>query len=268
VAFDLALYKQRTGRLDLAGIDFAVFEEDPLDPPTLRCLQYMHDVEHHTVCYLRDLLVTSAHRDPEITSFMSFWVHEEYWHGEAIAEVLHRHGLAGDVERIGPMRHQLKLKDRLMPFTHMAGSAVAGPAFLAVLMTWGAVNEWTTQAGYGRLSQRAGHAVLAELLKRIMRQEGLHIDFYSSQAAARLNGDHRAQRLTRFALSRLWRPVGANVMPAEEVRHLITHLFSGEEGRAAAERIDRRIDRLPGLAGLGIVSRAARAARSAGRTSR
>jgi hypothetical protein len=257
VAFDLDLYKQRTGRLDLTGIDFDAFGEVPLDGPTLRCLQYMHDVEHHTVCYLRDLLVTSAHRDPEITSFMSFWVHEEYWHGEAIAEILRRHGLAGGVDRIAPMRRDLKVKDRLMPFTHMAGSAIAGPAFLAVLMTWGAVNEWTTQAGYSRLAQRAGHATLAEILKRIMRQEGLHIDFYSSQAAARLDGDRRAQRLTRLALNRLWQPVGANVMPPEEVQHLIVHLFSGNDGRAAAERIDRRIDRLPGLAGLGIITRAA-----------
>jgi len=265
VAFDLDLYKQRTGRLNLDGIEFEAFEEVPLDPATLRCLQYMHDVEHHTVCYLRDLLVTSAHRDHEITSFMSFWVHEEYWHGEAIAEVLRRHGLAGGADRIVPMRHSLTIKDRLMPFTHMAGSAIAGPSFLAVLMTWGAVNEWTTQAGYGRLAQLADHPVLSELLKRIMRQEGLHIDFYSSQAAARLERDRRAQRLTRFALDRLWQPVGANVMPPAEVEHLIAHLFSGEEGRAATERIDRRIDRLPGLEGLGIVSRAAG---TAGRTSR
>jgi hypothetical protein len=257
VAFDLDLYKQRTGRLDLEGIDFGAFVEEPLDTDTLRCLQYMHDVEHHTVCYLRDLLVTSAHRDHEVTSFLSFWVHEEYWHGEAIAEVLRRHGLAGGVDRIEPMRRELKLKDRLMPFTHMAGSAFAGPAFLAIGMTWGAVNEWTTQAGYGRLAQRAGHPTLTELLKRIMRQEGMHIDFYAHQATARLENDRRAQRLTRLALNRLWQPVGANVMAPAEVQHLVVHLFSGSDGRAAAERIDRRIDRLPGLAGLGIITRAA-----------
>jgi hypothetical protein len=124
-------------------------------------------------------------------------------------------------------------------------------------MTWGAVNEWTTQAGYARLSQRAGHPMLTELLKRIMRQEGLHIDFYASQATARLADDRRAQRLTRFALTHLWRPVGATVMPSTEVRHLVGHLFSDPDGRAAAARIDRRIDRLPGLSGLGIVTKAA-----------
>jgi hypothetical protein len=53
---------RRSARLDLDGIDFGAFVDDPLDEDTLRCLQDLHDVEQHTVCYLRDLLVTRAHR--------------------------------------------------------------------------------------------------------------------------------------------------------------------------------------------------------------
>jgi hypothetical protein len=34
------------------------------------------------------------------------------------------------------------------------------------------------------------------------------------------------------------------------------HLFGGSDGRAAAERIDRHVDRLPGLAGLHLATRA------------
>ena len=51
----------------------------------------MHDVENHTVCYLRDVLVTRAHRDPEVTSFLTLWNYEEFWHGEAIAAILAAH---------------------------------------------------------------------------------------------------------------------------------------------------------------------------------
>jgi hypothetical protein len=51
----------------------------------------------------------------------------------------------------------------------------------------------------------------------------------------------------------LWRPVGAKVMPAAETGHLVRTLFGGPEGRAVAARVDRRIDRLPGLSGLGLV---------------
>ena len=124
------------------------------------------------------------------------------------------------------------------------------PHLTAVHMTWGAVNEWTTQAGYGRLAPKAGHPVLTELLRRIMRQEGRHIDFYAAQASADASPTAAAQRLTRFALRQCWAPVGSGVMPDSEVRFLVSHLFADEEGRAATQRIDRLVGRLPGLEGL------------------
>jgi hypothetical protein len=95
------------------------------------------------------------------------------------------------------------------------------------------------------------------LLGRIMRQEGRHIDFYASQAQTRLSASPRARRVTRFALRHFWNPVGAGVMPAIETEFLARHLFAGDEGRQMARRIDRRIDRLPGLAGLHLLAGAA-----------
>ena len=44
-------------------------------------------LENHTVCYLRDLLLTNAHKDPVVTSFLTFWNLEEFWHRGAIAPV-------------------------------------------------------------------------------------------------------------------------------------------------------------------------------------
>jgi hypothetical protein len=120
-------------------------------------------------------------------------------------------------------------------------------------MSWGAINEWTTQAGYARLAARAEHPVLRELLRRIMRQEGRHIDFYASEAQRRLVDDRRARRATRFALRRLWGPVGSSVMPAREVAFLVRFLFGDDDGRAVAQRIDRHVDRLPGQSGLHLV---------------
>jgi hypothetical protein len=89
--------------------------------------------------------------------------------------------------------------------------------------------------------------VLGDLLHRIMRQEGRHIDFYASEAARRLGESVRAQRITRFALRKYWKPVGAGVMPEPELAHLTRYLFNSDEGRAVAARVDRHIDRLPGL---------------------
>ena len=100
-----------------------------------------------------------------------------------------------------------------------------------------------------------------------MKQEGGHIDFYSSEAARRLETSRKARRLTRAALKRLWRPVGSGVMPTDEVGFLVRYLFDGEKGREMLERIDRRVDRLPGQENLHLLKRAcahtARTARTA-----
>jgi hypothetical protein len=118
------------------------------------------------------------------------------------------------------------------------------------------VNEWTTQAGYARLSAKARHPVLTELLARIMKQEGRHIDFYASEAHLRLGRSRSARKLTRWALRKTWTPVGAGVMPDSEVAFMTRYLFDNEEGARATARIDRRIDKLPGLEGLSLLSRA------------
>jgi hypothetical protein len=52
----------RSTRPETKDIDFASFSERPLREVTLWCLRYMHDVEGHTACYLRDVLVTRAPR--------------------------------------------------------------------------------------------------------------------------------------------------------------------------------------------------------------
>jgi hypothetical protein len=253
---DLDRYALNARRLDLTGVDFDAFRTRPLDDGTLRCLRYMHDVEHHTICYLRDLLVTPAHRDPRVTTFLTLWTYEEMWHGEAIGRVLAAHGEDAGAERIAPMRQRLGWRDRLAPTLKALGAAVAGNAFGALHMTWGAINEWTTQAGYARLINRAQHPVLTDLLSRIMRQEGNHIAFYASEADRHLSAHRGAQRLVRATLARLWKPGGAGVMPKAEVAFVARTLFGGADGRTVIARIDRRIDRLPGLEHLGLVTRA------------
>jgi hypothetical protein len=248
---------QRSARLDLDGLDFGAFVDHPLDESSLRCLRYMHDVESHTMCYLRDVLVTQAHSDPDLTAFLACWCYEEHWHGDAIARVLSAHGEPAGSVRIAAMRRALPRRDPFRPLLYIFGSAVSRH-MVTVHMTWGAINEWTTQAGYGRLATRAGHPVLTELLKRIMKQEGRHIDFYAAQARRRLADRPAAQRVTRMALSRFWAPVGSGVMPALDVDFLSQHLFGDCDGREAARRIDRQIDRMPGLDGLHLVERIVR----------
>src|SRR6202453_5388613 len=124
-------YKKRAGRLNLEGIDFGDFKDQPLAPAALRSLRYMHDVEHHTVCYLRDLLLTPAHQDPEITSFLSCWVFEEMWHGEAIGQILEAHGEAAGAPRIAALREGRRRKQAMSALSTIGSAAFAGKAFIA-----------------------------------------------------------------------------------------------------------------------------------------
>jgi hypothetical protein len=215
----------------------------------------MHDIESHTVCYLRDVLVTRSHRDPDVTAFLTAWNYEEHFHGEAIARVLASHGQPAGRPRVAGVRRERAGRDGARPLAFQVASGLL-PDITAIHMSWGAINELTTQAGYARLAAKAGHPTLTELLKRIMRQEGRHTDMYLAEARRRLAGRPWVQRTTRLALARFWNPVGSGVRPRSEVAFMVRHLFGDTAGAHAAARIDRHLDRLPGLAGLGLVARA------------
>jgi hypothetical protein len=233
----------------------AGFRDRPLSAATLRVLRYMCDIESHTVCYLRDLLVTPSHADPEVTTFLTMWNYEEYWHGEVLADVLAAHGVSTGADHVRALRTRQGWKDKLAPMRQALIANLVGEDFIATHMSWGAVNEWLTHAGYTRLMQIENHPTLSEVLSRIAAQETRHIAFYATQARERLERSSRARRLTRLALATAWQPVGANVMPRSEVRHLVTHLLGGSAGLQMADRVDARIDTLPGMEGLGLVRR-------------
>jgi hypothetical protein len=256
VTFDVERYAASAQPVKTDDIDFAAFHTQRLSEEALRCLRYMHDVESHTVCYLRDLLLTPSHRDPTITTFLTAWAYEEHWHGAALGRVLEAHGEPAGAARVQAHRRKLPRRDRFAPYLSALGGAVAGDDFVAVHMTWGAINEWSTAEGYRLLTERADHPVLSTLLDRIRQQEARHIAFYASQARLRLAASPRARRLTRWALRKLWAPVGSGVMPEAETTFLLDWLLSGDAGHNAVCRIDSRVDALPGLAGLQLMATA------------
>jgi hypothetical protein len=256
MAFDVDSFARTAApvRTDDLGDLAARFARRPLSDEGLRCLRYMHDVESHTVCYLRDLLLTPSHRDPRITTFLTVWNYEEHAHGVALGSVLAAHGEPHGDERNAAVRARQGRFEGLKAMLTAAAAAAVGEDFVAVHMSVGAVNEWTTRSGYARLIEREQHPALTALLTRIMAQESRHIAFYASEARTRLAASAGARRVTRWALRRKWAPVGSGVMPAEETAFVLGHLLDGESGRREARRIDALIDRLPGQAGLGLMT--------------
>ncbi len=256
MAFDIDSYKQDAAAVRYDDLDCDEFIERPLSPEALRCLRSMSDIESHTVCYLRDLLVTPSHADPTVTTFLTMWNFEEYWHGEALAKILAAHGIPTGDDHIRGVRKRLGWRDRLVPIEQAIIANLVGADYVAVHMSFGAINEWSAHAAYTRLMAREDHPVLTRLLSRIIRQETRHAAFYASQARERLARSGKARRLTRFALRKFWQPVGAGILPEEDTRHLMSFLMGGP-GLKLIDRIDEKIDNLPGLAGLRLARKAA-----------
>jgi rubrerythrin len=265
VEFDIDRYLRNSKKVDLSSIDWDDIPNHALTDGDVMCLHYMMDIETHTVIYLRDLLATRAATDPHITAFLSCWVYEELWHGEAFSEFLRRYGIEVPAEprlpdgstplpsrphRTREVREQLGIGHKLALLPSMIGSALMRD-FVALHMTWGAINELSTLTGYYQLIRRSEHPVLHQMLRKIILDERRHFAFYRAQAKARLEASPRAGRLVRMALKGFWTPVGAGVKGDEEVDALALYLFGdAPEGREAIREIDATIAELPGLGGL------------------
>ena len=242
-AFDLDAWVARSGALDLDAIAWADVGKYPVSPAVVRTLTYMQDIEAHTIIYLRALLATRAIDDPEVATFLACWVHEETFHGLALARFLEAAGHPLP-PRATPHGRE-PLSQRLEGWATAAVSTL-WPDFCAVHMTWGAINELTAVTGYRRLKTLAGHPVLTDLLERIMVDESRHFFFYFRQAELRLRRPGAA-RVARALVERFWAPVGSGVAPQTELEFMARYLFAGDEGRAAARKVDEHIRKLPGF---------------------
>jgi rubrerythrin len=268
VEFDLDRYLRNSKKIDLSGIDWDDVPNHPLSDGDVMCLHYMMDIEAHTVIYLRDLLATKAATDPQITAFLSCWVYEELWHGEAFSDFLRAYGIEVPAEpklpdgstpmptrrnRWRDLRTRVGVGNGLAIVPTMLGSTLTRN-FVAIHMTWGAINELTTLTGYYQLIRRCPHPVLHQMLRTIIQDERRHFAFYRAQAKARMEGRPAVGRLVRSALKAFWTPVGAGVKSREEVDALGLYLLADSpEGLNAARSIDETIAGLPGLEGLTLI---------------
>ena len=266
IDFDLDRYLRASKKLDLSHIDWDEIPNHPLSDGDVMCLHYMMDIETHTVIYLRDLLGTRVAADAQVTAFLSCWVYEELWHGEAFSDFLRAYGIEVPAEpklpdgstpmptranRTQRLREQLGVGHGLSLLPTMLGSMLF-PDFVALHMTWGAINELTTLTAYHALIRRSRHPVLHQMLKRVIQDERRHFAFYRAQGKARLgHAPGRTRRLVRWMFENFWTPVGVGVKSQEELDALALYLFGyDDEGREMLREIDRTVSEIPGLEGL------------------
>ena len=272
--FDLDRYLRASKRVDLSCVAWDRIREDPLPEAHARCLAYMMDIESHTIVFLRDLLATRAAFEPDVSAFLSCWVYEELWHGEAFSRFLGEAGYAlapeyAPVSEHDPYPSRLERNEWIRRVTGRAGqlthlATLVGSAlrrdFVAIHMTWGAANELTTLNAYHRLIAKTEHPQLIAMLRAIIKDERRHFAFYRAQARLRLARSEGTRRMTRWAMDNLWAPVGTGVRPQAETDFVVASLFGDEAGRLAVEDMQATMAELPGLEGARFLVRAAAAA--------
>jgi hypothetical protein len=265
MSFSIERYKEESKKLDTTGVAWDQVPAHSLSKGDLFCLHYMMDIENHVPLYLSHLLVTRACMDPILTAFLACWNYEELWHGENLGKFLNLYGIEFDTQdRIANVRAHLGFQNSLSILSTMAGSWLLKD-FSAVYLSIGAINELSTLTGYGALIRKAGHAVLKDLLSRIIKDERRHFAFYYNSAKEWLAGNEKAQRVDRWMLDRVWVPVGQGVKKQEEVDALAMYLFDDEQGEEELLELDEKIGKLPGLAGIKLMSKALSGARERAR---
>lgn len=250
--FDLDKYLRNSKAVAVDDLPWDQVQDHPLTEGEVRFLQYMMNIESHTIVYLKELLSTKVIEDTEVTSFLSCWAYEEFFHGRALERFVTAY--------VGPGVIRNEASDRLAnsspvgrALKRVMGPVVsaATPDFAAVHMTWGAAQECTTLHAYEAVARHTAHPILKELMARIVKDERRHFAFYFNQAERRLTQTPGMQRITRWAMDRLWRPVGVGTMPALESDFTAWLLFRDGPGQADLRAVDATIAQLPGMAGWG-----------------
>jgi hypothetical protein len=243
--FDLEKYLKNSRHVDISDLDLSQAAKYPLTDDEIHCLTYMMDIESHTIVYLRSILATCAIEDPETTAFLSCWAYEEFFHGRTIGQFLAACGIPVSHDRAAEVQKGTTWKEWLKD---MGASLICqfSRHFHAAYLTYGAISELSTLEGYGVLASRTANPILAEILRRLAKDERRHFSFYYNKAFIELQNP-RAQRLTSFIIRHFWLPVGGGVKPDDEVEWILNYVLADAGGAQTARRIDATIAKLPGM---------------------
>jgi hypothetical protein len=243
----MAVLDEMGAPIDAGAYDWSTAAAQPLTDEELFQLKYAAQVEWGTENTFDSLDIS---RDPLVKRFLRIWLEQEVVHAQLFSRLLAAHGVV--VDPLHRTRQQRFAAWRGKWLNHLARLLV-GDDFFAVHMTWGAVNELTTQRFYGVLHRTTRNELLRTILHDVMVQEALHYSFYRNVAIRRLTDNPRGQRVVRLALTKLWSPVGVGLRSRDDAARLSRGLFGGRDD--VVTQIDSQLHRIPGLDGLHLIRR-------------
>lgn len=244
-------------RIEIEDLDWAAARAHGLSAKEVEMLQFFADIESQTVYYFLEVAKLEVARDPELLTFLTMWNYEEFYHSQAITRLLRECGVTADdaTARAAEVRAGARFKAKFEDLVQTGMSKAMPRGFVALWMFWGALQECLTTQAYEELTRTTANPVLAELCRRIAKQERRHFAYYFGQARERLEGAPGAQRLCRVIARLFYAPVGSGVKTEAEGARLIALLFPGDRLFEVMGYIEKRMAQLPGLQRLDVCTR-------------
>jgi rubrerythrin len=246
-----------SGRVDIEDLDWDLARKHGLSAREVESLKFFADIESQTVYYFLEVAGMQLVRNPELLTFLTMWNYEEYFHSHAITRILQECGvkLMTAQERGALVRKNARFKAKFEDFLQKSIAKVAPQKFVALWMFWGALQECLTMQAYEEVIRQTENPVLAEMFKRIAKQERRHFAYYFNQARDRLEGNPGAQKFCRFIAKHFYGPVGSGLKTDAESAELVARLFPNDRIIEVMSYIERRMAQLPGMAGLDACTR-------------
>jgi rubrerythrin len=249
---DIAQHIAVSCRVEIEDLDWESCRKVGLSQREIETLQFFADIESQTVYYFLEVAKLQVARDPELLTFLTMWNYEEYFHSHAITRLMKECGVQVEdaTDRSTKIRAGARFKAKFEDFAQTLMARVVPRRFVALWMFWGALQECLTTQAYEEVIRTTENPVLAELFRRIAKQERRHFAYYFNQARERLADHERNQKFCRYIVNRFYAPVGGGVKTDAEGARLVAQLFPGERIFEVMGYIERRMAQLPGMAGL------------------
>jgi rubrerythrin len=254
---DIAQHIAVSHKVRFEDLDWDTARRVGLTRQEIESLAYFADIESQTVYYFLEVAKLQVVRDPELLTFLTMWNYEEYFHSYALTRLLTECGVPVEsaTDRSTKIRAGARFKAKIEDFTQTMIAKLMPRTFVALWMFWGALQECLTTQAYEEMANNTSNPVLAELCRRIAKQERRHFAYYFGQARKKLEGQGWAQRFVRWIAKRFYAPVGGGVKTDQEGARLVAQLFPGDKIFEVMSYIEKRMAQLPGMDGLDCCTR-------------
>jgi rubrerythrin len=254
---DIAQHIAVSDRVEIEDLDWQLARKHGLTEREVESLKFFADIESQTVYYFLEVAKLQVARDPELLTFLTMWNYEEYFHSHAITRLMQECGVEIDnaTDRSTKVRAGARFKAKFEDFAQQMIAKMMPKRFVSLWMFWGALQECLTMQAYEEMIRQTKNPVLAELFRRIAKQERRHFAYYFGQARRRLVDNPGNQRFCRFIARHFYAPVGSGVKTEAESAELVARLFPNDRIIEVMSYIERRMAQLPGMTGLDACTR-------------